>query len=106
MRSNTAALLKDYRRMHEGHWDKQGYMGFELSGATLGVVGCGSCWTLAAWAYCARARSSSTRPAPACSTRPPCARNRVRETSISAWTVLSTNPSMPNHPGRVPPMPY
>jgi len=29
-------------RMHEGHWDKQGYMGFELSGATLGVVGCGS----------------------------------------------------------------
>lgn len=29
-------------RMHEGHWDKQGYMGFELCGATLGVVGCGS----------------------------------------------------------------
>lgn len=30
------------KRMHEGQWDKQGYMGFELSGATLGVVGCGS----------------------------------------------------------------
>jgi D-3-phosphoglycerate dehydrogenase len=30
------------KRMHEGHWDKQGYMGLELSGATLGVVGCGS----------------------------------------------------------------
>ena len=30
------------RRMHEGRWDKQSYMGFELSGATLGVVGCGS----------------------------------------------------------------
>ncbi len=29
-------------RMHEGHWDKQSYEGFELSGATLGVVGCGS----------------------------------------------------------------
>ncbi|VFR24345.1 D-3-phosphoglycerate dehydrogenase [plant metagenome] len=29
-------------RMHEGHWDKQGYVGFELSGATLGVVGCGA----------------------------------------------------------------
>lgn len=28
--------------MHEGHWDKQSYQGFELSGATLGVVGCGS----------------------------------------------------------------
>ncbi|WPB58436.1 hydroxyacid dehydrogenase [Xylophilus sp. GOD-11R] len=30
------------RRMHEGHWDKPGYLGLELSGATLGVVGCGS----------------------------------------------------------------
>jgi D-3-phosphoglycerate dehydrogenase len=30
------------QRMHEGHWDKQSYTGFELSGATLGVVGCGS----------------------------------------------------------------
>jgi D-3-phosphoglycerate dehydrogenase len=30
------------KRMHEGHWDKQNYMGLELSGATLGVVGCGS----------------------------------------------------------------
>ncbi|SAI69624.1 D-3-phosphoglycerate dehydrogenase [Bordetella ansorpii] len=30
------------RRMHEGHWDKQSYQGFELSGAMLGVVGCGS----------------------------------------------------------------
>lgn len=29
-------------RMHEGHWDKQSYQGFELSGAMLGVVGCGS----------------------------------------------------------------
>ncbi|ALM84076.1 hydroxyacid dehydrogenase [Bordetella sp. N] len=29
-------------RMHQGHWDKQSYMGLELSGATLGVVGCGS----------------------------------------------------------------
>ena len=29
-------------RMHAGHWDKQGYLGFELSGATLGVIGCGS----------------------------------------------------------------
>jgi D-3-phosphoglycerate dehydrogenase len=29
-------------RMQMGHWDKQSYMGFELSGATLGVVGCGS----------------------------------------------------------------
>ncbi|RZL96366.1 MAG: hydroxyacid dehydrogenase [Variovorax sp.] len=29
-------------RMHAGHWDKQNYMGLELSGATLGVVGCGS----------------------------------------------------------------
>jgi D-3-phosphoglycerate dehydrogenase len=30
------------KRMHEGHWDKQSYLGLELSGATLGVVGCGS----------------------------------------------------------------
>jgi D-3-phosphoglycerate dehydrogenase len=30
------------QRMHAGHWDKQGYMGLELSGATLGIVGCGS----------------------------------------------------------------
>lgn len=30
------------RRMHDGHWDKAGYMGLELSGATLGIVGCGS----------------------------------------------------------------
>lgn len=30
------------KRMHEGHWDKQSYVGFELSGATLGVIGCGS----------------------------------------------------------------
>lgn len=30
------------RRMHEGHWDKQSYQGFELSGAMLGLVGCGS----------------------------------------------------------------
>lgn len=30
------------QRMHEGRWDKQRYQGFELSGATLGVVGCGS----------------------------------------------------------------
>ena len=30
------------KRMHGGHWDKQSYMGLELSGATLGVVGCGS----------------------------------------------------------------
>ncbi|QHI99669.1 3-phosphoglycerate dehydrogenase [Xylophilus rhododendri] len=30
------------KRMHEGHWDKVGYMGFELERATLGIVGCGS----------------------------------------------------------------
>ena len=30
------------QRMHAGHWDKAGYLGFELSGATLGIVGCGS----------------------------------------------------------------
>jgi D-3-phosphoglycerate dehydrogenase len=30
------------KRMHEGFWDKQVYSGFELSGATLGVIGCGS----------------------------------------------------------------
>jgi len=30
------------QRMQEGHWDKQSYQGFELFGATLGVVGCGS----------------------------------------------------------------
>jgi D-3-phosphoglycerate dehydrogenase len=29
-------------RMREGHWDKEGYLGLELAGATLGVVGCGS----------------------------------------------------------------
>jgi D-3-phosphoglycerate dehydrogenase / 2-oxoglutarate reductase len=29
-------------RMREQHWDKDGYLGFELFGATLGVVGCGS----------------------------------------------------------------
>jgi D-3-phosphoglycerate dehydrogenase / 2-oxoglutarate reductase len=29
-------------RMREHHWDKDGYLGFELFGATLGVVGCGS----------------------------------------------------------------
>lgn len=28
--------------MCEDHWDKQGYMGFELSGATFSVVSCGS----------------------------------------------------------------
>lgn len=30
------------QRMHEGQWDKQRYMGFELAGATLGVIGCGA----------------------------------------------------------------
>jgi D-3-phosphoglycerate dehydrogenase len=30
------------RRMQGGHWDKQNYMGFELHGSTLGVIGCGS----------------------------------------------------------------
>jgi|SRR5581483_2274867 len=29
------------RRMRELHWDKDGYVGMELSGATLGIVGCG-----------------------------------------------------------------
>jgi D-3-phosphoglycerate dehydrogenase len=29
-------------RMRQGHWDKDGYLGTELSGATLGIVGCGS----------------------------------------------------------------
>lgn len=29
-------------RMRQAHWDKEGYLGFELAGATLGVVGCGS----------------------------------------------------------------
>jgi D-3-phosphoglycerate dehydrogenase / 2-oxoglutarate reductase len=29
-------------RMREHHWDKDGYLGFELFGATLGVIGCGS----------------------------------------------------------------
>ncbi len=30
------------QRMHQGRWDKQGYLGLELAGATLGIVGCGS----------------------------------------------------------------
>ncbi|KAF1050193.1 hydroxyacid dehydrogenase [Xylophilus sp.] len=30
------------QRMHQGHWDKDGYLGTELAGRTLGVVGCGS----------------------------------------------------------------
>lgn len=30
------------QRMHGGHWDKPGYLGLELSGATLGIVGCGA----------------------------------------------------------------
>ena len=30
------------QRMHAGAWDKAGYRGLELSGATLGIVGCGS----------------------------------------------------------------
>jgi D-3-phosphoglycerate dehydrogenase len=30
------------QRMHAGQWDKQSYLGLELAGATLGVVGCGS----------------------------------------------------------------
>jgi D-3-phosphoglycerate dehydrogenase len=29
-------------RMRQAHWDKDGYLGMELSGATLGIVGCGS----------------------------------------------------------------
>lgn len=29
-------------RMRQAHWDKDGYQGMELAGATLGVVGCGS----------------------------------------------------------------
>jgi D-3-phosphoglycerate dehydrogenase len=29
------------QRMRERHWDKDGYVGFELFGATLGIVGCG-----------------------------------------------------------------
>lgn len=29
-------------RMRERQWDKDGYLGFELFGATLGVIGCGS----------------------------------------------------------------
>ena len=31
----------DYR-MRQAHWDKDGYLGMELCGATLGIVGCGS----------------------------------------------------------------
>ena len=30
------------QRMRQAHWDKDGYLGLELSGATLGIVGCGS----------------------------------------------------------------
>mgnify|MGYP005805783275 CR=1 FL=1 len=30
------------QRMRHVHWDKDGYLGMELSGATLGIVGCGS----------------------------------------------------------------
>jgi len=30
------------QRMHGGHWDKPGYLGLELHGATLGIVGCGA----------------------------------------------------------------
>jgi len=30
------------QRMRQAHWDKDGYLGMELSGATLGVIGCGS----------------------------------------------------------------
>ncbi|MCZ2495857.1 3-phosphoglycerate dehydrogenase [Xylophilus sp. Kf1] len=30
------------RRTHGGHWDKPGYLGLELAGATLGIVGCGA----------------------------------------------------------------
>jgi D-3-phosphoglycerate dehydrogenase len=30
------------QRMRQQHWDKDGYLGFELFGATLGVIGCGS----------------------------------------------------------------
>ncbi|WP_309678707.1 NAD(P)-dependent oxidoreductase [Polaromonas sp.] len=29
-------------RMRQVHWDKDGYLGMELCGATLGIVGCGS----------------------------------------------------------------
>lgn len=29
-------------RMRHLHWDKDGYLGFELFGATLGIIGCGS----------------------------------------------------------------
>ncbi len=29
-------------RMRQGHWDKDGYQGIELSGATLGLIGAGS----------------------------------------------------------------
>jgi D-3-phosphoglycerate dehydrogenase len=29
-------------RMRQAHWDKDGYLGMELAGATLGVIGCGS----------------------------------------------------------------
>jgi D-3-phosphoglycerate dehydrogenase / 2-oxoglutarate reductase len=29
-------------RMRQAHWDKDGYLGMELFGATLGIVGCGS----------------------------------------------------------------
>lgn len=30
------------QRMHGGYWDKPGYLGLELHGATLGIVGCGA----------------------------------------------------------------
>lgn len=30
------------QRMRHLHWDKDGYLGFELFGATLGIIGCGS----------------------------------------------------------------
>jgi D-3-phosphoglycerate dehydrogenase / 2-oxoglutarate reductase len=30
------------QRMRQRYWDKDGYLGFELFGATLGVIGCGS----------------------------------------------------------------
>lgn len=30
------------QRMHGAHWDKPGYLGLELHGATLGIVGCGA----------------------------------------------------------------
>ena len=44
----TPAILEANASTHDGKWEKSRFMGVELTGKTLGVVGCGNIGSIAA----------------------------------------------------------